>query len=759
MKRFSVLVVLALFTVLGISAQPADYSKMSPMLQHEAYIYQAAVRSSGPRKAQAQAGAVAALVKVSSEKALTDNGCLVLDRVGDICIALLPVSRLDALAADSRILSMENRPASKELTDSIHSSIHTDAVYSGQQLPQAFTGKGVLVGIADSGFDYMHPMFLDADGHTRIKMAWDMFTGMSDAPSQMGSTYTTAEQLAAAKGSTDSIQTHGTHVAGIAAGSQVKGVKTGRSYRGVACEADLALNTALVSYASEDMLANIYKSLQNLDLSTADELIKQVLSRQITWGTCLELLAIKQVIDYAKAQGQPCVVNCSFGGQETLLGRNPLEEELYDKLIDAGHIIVASSGNYADSDIYRLKAPGETLSETLWFNTFSTGMTMRATGDFKLKLNLNATHFDEDFVFDSNELQAGQYLRDSVVYAVGEGAEEVRYMLKYVVECFAMADGQKGYSVAMTLPNNRALYYERDGTSVGHINLTAEGEGKLELMGMFDNLAFNRLSRSGYATNAPYTVPAPAAYDNIIAVGLTSHRDSVVNLNGKTLSASYNFNPVGRVVSWSGTGPTLRGNMKPDITAPGFNIVSAYSSQHKASLFTPTLQIKQVDLVNFNSKDYHLMADCGTSMSAPVVTGVIALWLQADPTLTPQRIKEILAETSNHPETDIDYPNYRYGQGEIDAYKGLLKILNLTGIDDISTHQPLQATFRLNGRTLSIDGVERASVSIYSTDGRLLRRVDTANGQVDLSLLPAGVFAVQVNTGNRLTTGSTLIRL
>ena len=40
-----------------------------------------------------------------------------------------------------------------------------------------------------------------------------------------------------------------------------------------------------------------------------------------------------------------------------------------------------------------------------------------------------------------------------------------------------------------------------------------------------------------------------------------------------------------------------------------------------------------------------MIAESGTSMSTPVVTGIIALWLQADPTLTPAKIKEVLAAT------------------------------------------------------------------------------------------------------------------
>ena len=157
------------------------------------------------------------------------------------------------------------------------------------------------------------------------------------------------------------------------------------------------------------------------------------------------------------------------------------------------------------------------------------------------------------------------------------------------------------------------------------------------------------------------------------------------------------------------------------------------------------------------------MAQTGTSMSAPAVTGTIALWMQADPSLTTAKIKEVIAASSRQPDSELQYPNNQYGHGEIDAYRGLCYILGIDKIEGITAAQPQLATFHLNGRMLTVRFAEAmpqpagSEVKVFSTDGRLL--LTEQGTSINLSSLPHGVYAVQLNTGNKSTTGSTLIRL
>ena len=145
----------------------------------------------------------------------------------------------------------------------------------------------------------------------------------------------------------------------------------------------------------------------------------------------------------------------------------------------------------------------------------------------------------------------------------------------------------------------------------------------------------------------------------------------------------------------------------------------------------------------------------GTSMATPTVAGIIALWLEANPDLTYEEIKETIAATSNTDEFTEANP-IRFGHGKINAYKGLLHVLGLTtSVPELSQNQPEGVTFRLVGDCLYIDGAEDGTaIRIYATNGQFISSAKLANGSINLpSGLPTGVYAVQVGK-----LGSTLIR-
>ena len=112
-------------------------------------------------------------------------------------------------------------------------------------------GKGVLLGIVDSGIDYENPDFRNADGTTRIAALWDQTveTGLPPAGYNVGTEFTSQQINAALQTAgheerfrlvpSRDISGHGTAVAGIAAGNG-RGSQGGR-YRGVAPEAELLI--------------------------------------------------------------------------------------------------------------------------------------------------------------------------------------------------------------------------------------------------------------------------------------------------------------------------------------------------------------------------------------------------------------------------------------------------------------------------------------------------------------------------------------
>lgn len=116
------------------------------------------------------------------------------------------------------------------------------------------TGAGVLVAVVDSGIDYRHPDFCNADGTSRIVALWDQTARPDregDAPPEgflTGVEYSRAQinEALAASDTTEALRIlpevdtsgHGTHVAGICAGN---GRASGGKNRGVAYESELLI--------------------------------------------------------------------------------------------------------------------------------------------------------------------------------------------------------------------------------------------------------------------------------------------------------------------------------------------------------------------------------------------------------------------------------------------------------------------------------------------------------------------------------------
>ena len=62
-------------------------------------------------------------------------------------------------------------------------------------------------------------------------------------------------------------------------------------------------------------------------------------------------------------------------------------------------------------------------------------------------------------------------------------------------------------------------------------------------------------------------------------------------------------------------------------------------------------------------------------MSGPCAAGIVALWLQANPKLSPDDVKSVFKATAKHIEVDGLWPNNVYGYGLIDAYAGIQEVL------------------------------------------------------------------------------------
>ena len=210
----------------------------------------------------------------------------------------------------------------------------------------------------------------------------------------------------------------------------------------------------------------------------------------------------------------------------------------------------------------------------------------------------------------------------------------------------------------------------------------------------------------------------------------------------------------------------MNGQMKPQITAPGDNIISSYSSFYIEANPDANDINSDVEHFDYQGRTYAWNANTGTSMATPVVAGVIALWLEAKPDLTPQEVIDALSHTSRHPDSSLDYPNCQYGYGEIDAYNGLLHILGAARIEGVSHHQPqllrISASDGLLQLTCDTPPTAPLHVSIYSIGGTLVHDATihtplASTCQIPLTSCRPGLYIVQVTCSIAQYTGSQVV--
>lgn len=165
-------------------------------------------------------------------------------------------------------------------------------------------------------------------------------------------------------------------------------------------------------------------------------------------------------------------------------------------------------------------------------------------------------------------------------------------------------------------------------SSLGYSDWIKKGEkdGKTAKVSIATNTAFENgmicLTSAGNSGPGAKTLSVPADGIGVISVGATS--------------------VAGKIANFSSRGPTDDGRMKPEIVAPGEQVwvTSASGSFRKGN---------------------------GTSFSAPLAAGGVALLLQMDPKLTPQKMRDLLQKTARAKGT----PDSVYGWGEMDIAKAV----------------------------------------------------------------------------------------
>ena len=687
MKKLFISVALLAISFTTLCAQTSVCNKVSPGVM--SLLTEKQASQQGMRAPVKQDISVSALVKFAAGadmNALASKyNFLIENKIGDVYIVNIPLESITPMAADDDVLRIEAERAPRLMTDLVPSQIGADKAHNGtvNNLPLSYTGKGVVVGIVDSGFDFMHPMF-DEKGTKRSTATSDYSSETVWSPRVRWVTdyvvnkkYTTPDEILAAQHSSDATtMLHGTHVTGIAAGTPVNDLDD-VTYSGIAYEADIALGAVNSEIAADG---------------------SGISSTQI-------IKALSDIFDYASEQGKPCVINLSMGDAMTFSNSHQLHTEAIRTLLQTpGRALVVSAGNFGGTK--RLAHKEASVAEGgsgVCFNDYEQygtyfGVELKVKPTQTVRLRLTTSNYASDKGEVTKTVEELENLGSLTL-----GTKRLTVQLREKTEDYDV--------IYITGGMNTYALTER-------ILLTIAGEGDAwiyadPLCAQLENVA----AIEGHSiAQYGYSMTCPADIDEVIAVGNVAHRLKIRTAANKYSGTQYtdlteyeSTKGEGFIAKSSSVGPTLTGLTKPDVCAPGVNIVSALNNfinentdMEYAGWFISHLDTEYEDNYGYSMT----LAQTGTSMSAPAVTGTIALWMQADPTLTVDRIKDVIAHASRLPEADWNYPNDTYGYGEIDAYQGLVY---LTG------NESLKGDIDMNGEVNTTD-VTRLYNVIFGTD-------------------------------------------
>ncbi|CAI8336540.1 MAG: Serine protease AprX [Euryarchaeota archaeon UBA443] len=199
-------------------------------------------------------------------------------------------------------------------------------------------------------------------------------------------------------------------------------------------------------------------------------------------------------------------------------------------------------------------------------------------------------------------------------------------------------------------------------------------------------------------------VPSPGSADGAITIGSVNDNNSVLRTDDK-------------MSDFSNYGPRISDNddddldeQKPDVTSYGSNIMSA---TYAASFGLPGTGVTLAD-DQYDSKS-------GTSMATPIASGVIALILEADPTLTPEEVKEIVqlsSEPRGEPaEAQLSRWNETFGYGIVDASCAIAFIRGTICDNGLrASTSDVNISFPVNGTWVMANTFTRISGDVNTTE-------------------------------------------
>jgi subtilisin family serine protease len=559
---------------------------------------------------------------------------------GDIAVVSVPLNKLEAVSNLPSVIYVESPLPAQAQLDQSTVQIQARKV----QNQRGVLGRNVIVGLIDSGIDFWHHDFRNADGSTRIKYLLDLST---PGPIYGGTVFDENDINTTLDGggnvNQNDVSGHGSHVAGIAAGDGSTNSTIG-VFAGVAPGADLVIVKATRDQAGAEFLSTD------------------------------QIKALTFIDSVAAFLNQPYVANLSLGGHNGAHDGTSVVERFIDSLVGAGKpgkVVVTVAGNDGDADIHaaitfsassnanmsfqvdsyfpQIGAGNDMIVLSGWYNGgASIGVTLISPSGTRYGPVLPSNIFDQKTDNGSIYIWNGYYDNGS---SYQNGLNPFNGDREFYVQIYDEEQDKRPAS------GEWRIEYTGTGATVD-VWIASATMGVNFVNGKSD---VGKISIPGTARNA------------ITAAAYISKKNWY-DLDGNHLTFdSENQRDKGDISDFSSPGPVRKGGyQKPDIAAPGQIIASTYSSQalpsSPHSIFAQTDPRYPNALIN---QDGDHGMNSGTSMAAPHVTGAVALILEQSPNLTALQIREMLVKSTRTDEYVGSTPNNSWGWGKLDVFNAL----------------------------------------------------------------------------------------
>ncbi|MCF8429393.1 MAG: S8 family peptidase, partial [Bacteroidia bacterium] len=670
---------------------------------------------------------ISALVQVNEnilENELKAKGILVQTKAGNIWSVSIPTHVLNDISNIKGIDYLETSLAAKpQMQDTDWIQTKTNLVHQGYNLPTAYKGNGVIVGIIDIGFDYNHPAFYNEQGNCRIVRVWEQNkTGTPPTGYNYGNELTNSTSIKAAI--TDRISdSHGTMVAGIAAGTRI--LSKGNANRGMAPNAELVL--VGLYYGQETFLDD----------------------KNVSAPSFVD--AINYIYKYAESVNKPAVINISWGHHGGPHDGTSLLDKAIENLTGAGKILVIAAGNEGKTQLHlQKKLESDTFYTYNYFNRKTLPYENNLTdfwgspnSDFAVQIRLTDTL--QNVVVASNYIYAASNQLTNGVLVNGKDS------LTFSFACQAKNINNNKPNIFINYHNtNRAKYFVSYAFTSRNTDLHAWNCGYEWSKGyplFLANIPGQPVKANYLSGDNKFTIGESGANSNAsVAVGSYNSNVAWQNYWGNVKTVD-DISQKDTITGFSSRGPTSDNRTKPDITGPGYFVGGPASS------LTTFNDADITDTFMVNGKRFDYIMSAGTSFAAPCVAGAIALMLQADHRLTPSKVLNMLKNSARVDAKTGIIPtsgSNNWGWGKINTYEAV-KLAFATAINEqnIVENKTIIYPNPFTNSIQLLNNQESLWVEVYNTSGQVLfsKKILT-NESIPLAHLPTGIYLLKAINEN-----------